>query len=54
MKREKLDAILAINQYLIKCKLENPTGYKAKLAQQLLTKKVNEALQTPSLKSVII
>lgn len=54
MRKEKLNAILAINQYLIKCKLENPTGYKAKLAQQLLTKKVSEALQTPSLKSVTV
>jgi hypothetical protein len=48
MRKEKLNSILAVNQYLIKCKLENPNGYKAMLAQQLLTRKVSEALQVNS------
>lgn len=44
MYQEKVNRILVINSYLIKCKIKNPNSSICKIAQKYLTHQINQTL----------
>lgn len=44
MYQEKIDKILLVNNYLTKCKMQNPNSAISRVAQKYLTMQINQIL----------